>query len=56
MLHAGLRPVIKLVMILQGCRARLLDKTAGQGFRARLPGKAAGQGYRDRLPGKALIY
>jgi hypothetical protein len=37
---------------MQGCRARLLGKAAGQGCRARLPGKAAGQGCRARLPGK----
>jgi hypothetical protein len=59
---AGLRPVNKLVIFLQGCRARL---PAGlrpviklviflQGCRARLPGKAAGQGCRARLPGKAV--
>jgi hypothetical protein len=35
----GLRPVIKLVIFLQGCRARLPGKAAGQGCRARLPGR-----------------
>jgi hypothetical protein len=35
---AGLRPVIKTVIFLQGCRARLLSKAAGQGCRSRLPG------------------
>jgi hypothetical protein len=34
----------------QGCRARLPGKAAGQGCR---PGKIAGQGCRARLPGKA---
>jgi hypothetical protein len=38
---AGLRPVIKLVLFLQGCRARLTGKTAGQGCRAKLPVMAA---------------
>jgi hypothetical protein len=52
---AGLRPVIKTVIFLQGCRARLLGKAAEQGCRARLPGKAAWQGcnmhrYRGRSP------
>jgi hypothetical protein len=41
---AGLRPVIKTVIFLQGCRARLPGKAAGQGCRARLLGKADGQG------------
>jgi hypothetical protein len=50
-----------LQTFLQGWRARLPGKAAGQGCRARLPGKAAGQGlpgkagrqgYRARLPGK----
>jgi hypothetical protein len=31
----GLRPVIKLVLFLQGCRARQPGKEAGQGSRAR---------------------
>jgi hypothetical protein len=43
----------RLYFKLQGCRARLPGKAAGQGCRARLPGKAAGQGCRARLPGKA---
>jgi hypothetical protein len=56
---AGLRPrpVIKLVIFLQDCRARLRaglpGKAAGQGCRARLPGKAARQGCRARQSGKA---
>jgi hypothetical protein len=51
---ANCRPtVIKLVLFLQGCRARLTGKADGQGYRARLTGKADGQGYRTRLPGKA---
>jgi hypothetical protein len=54
---AGLRPVIKTVIFLQGCRARLPGKSAGQGCRAMLPGRAAGQGCqarrRARLPSKA---
>jgi hypothetical protein len=36
----------------QGCRARLPGKAAGQGCRARLPGKAAGQCVVARMPGK----
>jgi hypothetical protein len=39
-----LRLVIKLVIFMQGCRARLPGKASGQGVRARLLGKAAGQG------------
>jgi hypothetical protein len=50
---AGLRPVIKLVIIMRGCRARLPGKTVVQDCRARLPGKAAGQGCRPRLQDKA---
>jgi hypothetical protein len=38
----------------QGCWARLPGNAAGQGCRARLPGKAARQGFRARLPGKAV--
>jgi hypothetical protein len=64
MLHAVIRPFkslqfcrptagIKLAIFLQGCRARLPGKAAGQGCRARLPGKAVGQGCQARLPGKA---
>jgi hypothetical protein len=41
---AGLWPVFKTVIYLQGCRARLPGKAAGQDCRARLPGKAAWQG------------
>jgi hypothetical protein len=44
---------IQLVIFLQGCRARLPGKAAGQGCRARLPGKAARQVCRARLPGKS---
>jgi hypothetical protein len=50
---AGLRPVIKTVIFLQGCRARLLGKAAEQGCQARQLGKAAGQSCRARLLGKA---
>jgi hypothetical protein len=39
---------------LQGLRARLPGKAAGQGCRTRLTGKAAGQGCRVRLPSKAV--
>jgi hypothetical protein len=42
-----------LQTFLQGWRARLPGKAAGQGCLARLPGKAAGQGCRARLPGKS---
>jgi hypothetical protein len=49
----GLRPVIKTVIFLQGCQARLPGKAARQGCQARLPGKAARQGCQARLPGKA---
>jgi hypothetical protein len=45
--------VTRLLTFLQGCRARLPGKAAGQGCLARLPGKAAWQGCRARLPGKA---
>jgi hypothetical protein len=52
-LRGNLEPNCRQFRFLQGCRARLPGKTAGQGCRARLPGKAAGQGCRARLPGKA---
>jgi hypothetical protein len=62
---AGLQPVIKLVIFLQGCRASLPCNTAGQGCRARqqdrqgcrarLMGKAAGQGYRARQGCMAMV-
>jgi hypothetical protein len=45
------RPFIKLVKLLEGCRASLPGKPAGQACRARLPGKAVGQGCRAKLPG-----
>jgi trimethylamine:corrinoid methyltransferase-like protein len=60
MLHAGLRPKEKLVILPAynfsaklARRVRLPGKAAGQGCQARLPGKAVGQGCRARLPGKA---
>jgi hypothetical protein len=48
-------PAIKLLIFLQGCRAKLQGRAARQGYRARLQGncKAAGQGFRVRLLGKA---
>jgi hypothetical protein len=50
-----LRPVITLVIFLQGCRERLPGKATGQGCRARLPGKTAGQDCRARLPGRLPV-
>jgi hypothetical protein len=35
-------PAIKLVIFLQGCRAKLQGRAARQGYRARLQGKDAG--------------
>jgi hypothetical protein len=52
--RSKLWPVINFLTFLQGCRAKLSGKAAGQGCRAKLPGKAAGQGCRARLPGRAV--